>query len=343
MRLDGHTELAAGAPPSDARPSAEPPSRARRLLAVMRVAVPAALASYCVLRAVVGPWLWPLCLIEPLLWWVCLPSFVLLVLAACRHRMRTAALHGVIVCTWTWLFGGDVLPREVPSAPAALHVLSFNLAADLAEPERVVALLREFSADLVLLQELGPRQGMAIEQGLADLYPHRDLHPLGIDGRGLLSRHPILEAGLEPAPPLRAVQRALVDIDGQRVTVLNVHADLLHTWLLPFTGGLDRLEQLAEEALRASPVIVGGDFNATANMEAYRRLRRTGLQDVLRPALHGPAFTFPAFGRYRGLPLPPMARIDTIWCCDAFAWSTARVLPAAGSDHRPVLAGIRWR
>ncbi len=304
---------------------------------------PFGLAGYLVLRGVFGPILWPINLIEPLLFWIGLPSLVFWVVALARKRRKSAVAHALIALNWLWLFGHAFGPERSPASGEGLCILSFNLAADLAPPARVITLLREARADLVLLQELGPVQGAAIELELATLYPYRDLHPLGIPGMGLLSRHPILEVRMVRADPQRDVQRAVVDIDGVRTTVYNVHADLLHTWLWPFGGGIDVLEQLAQEAVRAAPSIVGGDFNATENMEAYRRLARSGLMDVFHRAGVGPAFTFPVFGRYRSLPLPALARIDTIWCTENFDGGTAEVLADAGSDHYPVLVRLPRR
>lgn len=311
----------------------------------MRLAhtVPFVLAAYLVLRQLFGPVLWPFSLIEPLLWWICLPSFMLLAFAIVRRRARTACAHALIASAWIYLFGHGLLPAQVPSGAASLRILSFNLGADLAAPERVIELLREVPVDLVLLQELGPRQGAAIDRELAALYPYRDLHPLGIPGMGLLSRHAILEAGWVPAQPLRPVQRAILEINGERVTVMNVHADLIHTWLWPFSGGIDQMESIALAAARASPAIVGGDFNATENMDLYLRMQRSGLSDAFHCAGKDPGFTFPVFGRYRGLPLPPLARIDAVWYCDGYNWGAANVLRDAGSDHLPILVELyRW-
>jgi len=306
-------------------------------------AVPFGLAGYLVLRQLFGPILWPFSLIEPLLWWFCLPSFALLVFALARKRRELAGAHAVIALAWLLLFGHGLFPPKIPSARPSLRVLSFNLGADLAPPEQLVELLREVAADLVLLQELGPRQAAAIERELGAVYPNRDLHPLGVDGMGLLARHAILEVQLMPCEPLRAVQRALLDIEGEHVSVFNVHADLLHTWLWPFSGGIAQVENIAQAAARASPAILGGDFNATENMELYRRMRRSGMEDAFPRAGSGFGFTFPVFGRYRGLPLPPLARIDSIWYCEAYNWSAARVLRDAGSDHLPLLVELyRW-
>ena len=47
---------------------------------------------------------------------------------------------------------------------------------------------------MIGLQELAAGQAAAIDRELADLYPHRLLHPDGFAGRWLLSRHPIAEA-----------------------------------------------------------------------------------------------------------------------------------------------------
>src|SRR6478672_4421398 len=81
--------------------------------------------------------------------------------------------------------------------------MTYNVANGLARPDDLVAVLRSSFADVIGLEELAPDQAIAIERQLHDIYPHQSLHPLGIPGKGLVSRFPIASAELLPFYPDR--------------------------------------------------------------------------------------------------------------------------------------------
>lgn len=95
------------------------------------------------------------------------------------------------------------------------------------------------------------------------------------------------------------------------------------------------VEQIArvieEETL---PVIVSGDFNATANNWSYRQLA-DGRRDAFRIAGSGWG------GTYRGD--IPVVRIDHVLVDPAFEVAGARVPAVTFSDHRPLVVRLRWR
>jgi endonuclease/exonuclease/phosphatase family metal-dependent hydrolase len=89
-------------------------------------------------------------------------------------------------------------------------------------------------------------------------------------------------------------------------------------------------EQLAAEEL---PVIVAGDLNVTARNWDYRQLARHRT-DAFRAAGRGWGAT------YRGD--LPLVRIDYVLLDQAFEVVSAHVPNVRFSDHRPVVATIRW-
>lgn len=307
--------------------------------------IPFALAGYLVLRTLFGPILWPLCTIEPLLWWLCLPSAVLLVLALLRRCWSRTVAHAVILSIWLWLFGHLLVAPQAPAAPRGptLRVLGFNLGAGVAAHEQILELLRSVQADVVLLQELTLDEEGALGRDLVDLYPHRDLHGLGIDGLGVFSRFPLLECELFRLDSRRPYQRVVLDSPKARTAILNVHPSLLHLLAGPWSPVGGDLEQLAQQTVADSPALLAGDFNATENMQLAAQLQSVGLSDAFREAGSGLGLTFPVFLRYRGLPIPPAVRIDYVWTSAAFLCRSARVLPDAGSDHYPLLVELEWR
>lgn len=85
------------------------------------------------------------------------------------------------------------------------------------------------------------------------------------------------------------------------------------------------------------PVLVVGDFNSTPHQWAYRHIAR-GLQNAVGRRVRGWAATFPA--------RRPLVQIDHVLAGPAWQVATARI-PANGSadisDHRPVVAHLRWK
>lgn len=85
------------------------------------------------------------------------------------------------------------------------------------------------------------------------------------------------------------------------------------------------------------PVLVVGDFNSTRHQWAYRHIAQ-GLQNALTQRGRGWNGTFPAER--------PLVQIDHVLAGPEWAVTTARVPTLSGneaaSDHRPVIAQLRW-
>jgi len=85
------------------------------------------------------------------------------------------------------------------------------------------------------------------------------------------------------------------------------------------------------------PVLVVGDFNSTPHQWAYRHLAQ-GLQSAVNRRVRGWGTTFPA--------RRPLVQIDHVLAGPAWQITAAHI-PADGaaavSDHRPVVARLRWR
>lgn len=173
-----------------------------------------------------------------------------------------------------------------------------------------------------------------------------------------LTVHPLPPDG-ETSPRSRYTRTHFV-WQGRPAVLLNVHLHTVGTmrpWM--FSGGWTNLSQWvaflrtyragalyrARQARRIRrvierterPLLVVGDFNSTRHQWAYRHIA-SGLQNAVTTAGTGWDATFPASF--------PLVRIDHVLAGPAWRVTAAHVpsLPdAAASDHRPVVAHLRWR
>ena len=232
-----------------------------------------------------------------------------------------------------------------------LTVMTYNVGAGLANPSRLVDVLRLSGADIIGLQELAPEQGAALAEHLGREYPHQVLHPTGIPGKGLVSRFPVHETALLDLHPGRPDLQATVEAPGGALTVIVAHPP-------PPRFGRNRArqtamteQQIAEIGAAATlgqPAVLLTDFNRAGWQAAYRQLRGLGLIDAFGAAGRGRGFTLPtrlSHLAYRGHPLgdvalPPLLRVDYVWHTAHFRTTRSWIGANAGSDHLPVLAAL---
>jgi endonuclease/exonuclease/phosphatase (EEP) superfamily protein YafD len=82
----------------------------------------------------------------------------------------------------------------------------------------------------------------------------------------------------------------------------------------------------------ATPVLVGGDFNAEPGSATVQRLRSGGLRDSWMECGHGEGLTYPA--------ARPVKRIDYLFLTGSLHCTAAEVIDTQISDHRPVLVTL---
>jgi endonuclease/exonuclease/phosphatase (EEP) superfamily protein YafD len=259
-----------------------------------------------------------------------------------------AVLGGLGCALGEWWFGGivlvstavlaaGVLPRTVPSARRQragreLRVMSSNLYVGRGDVKTVVELVREHRVDVLGLVELTAEAAEEFARaGLFDLLPHRVLRPAdGGSGSAIASRYPLTELSL--AGSSRHAQPSVrIDLGGVVVDAVAVH---------PIPPTVSSEVWKAELAGLPGPVadgpvrVLAGDFNATADHAAFRRLLRAGYVDAADQVGAGLVPTWPS----RGFP-PPVA-LDHV-LVDARAGVTSfHVFPVPGSDHKAVYAEL---
>ncbi|MCU1624346.1 MAG: Endonuclease/exonuclease/phosphatase [Frankiales bacterium] len=188
-------------------------------------------------------------------------------------------------------------------------------------------------ADVVLLQEVPPDHVADLTRQLSDGYPHRliDARP-GYYGSAIFSRFALEGAhGFQVAGV--PMTRADLMTPAGRVHVVNVHlvAPLSPALAEQWHSQLDALVALSAGQRR--PLVVAGDFNATADHRVFRALRRVGLREVGR--------SWRASATYPRHPLLPAAfELDHVLVRGMVAQAPVRRIKVAGSDHYGLLAEL---
>ncbi|MDN3021456.1 endonuclease/exonuclease/phosphatase family protein [Streptomyces sp. S.PB5] len=288
-------------------------------------------------------------LVETFLPWFGL--FVAPLLAGAVWRRSAAAAVALLlpVTVWLNLYGG--LLTDKSHAGGDLTVVSHNVAAENPDPAGTARDLAASGADLLALEELTDDARGTYEEELAEAYPHHTVQGTV----GLWSKLPL--SGTRPVDVLRDMAGPLaeqlspedVPVDPPRALRTTVAtekgplavyvAHLGSVRVMPrggfWTDSRDAGATKLAEAVAAEPserVLVLGDFNGTLDDRAF-----DGLTSQLRSAqdMAGSGFGFSWPTEF------PVARIDEILVRGVEPRS-AWLLPATGSDHRPVAAGIGW-
>lgn len=256
-------------------------------------------------------------------------------IAAALRRWRPAAVAAVASAALL----ACVLPRVVADdRPAGdgpvVRVLTANLLGGASDAAAVVGVVREHRVDVLAVQELSPEHMAALDRlGLVWLLPYRSASPAG---SGLFSRFPLVDTGVRPNPGGfgQAYGTVLVP-DAGPLHVESVHASSPYAVSQVPCWRADLTAQ--PPATPAGPVrVLAGDFNATLDHAAFRRLLRTGYRDAADVVGAGLAGTW---GPYDGDPIPPVT-IDHVLVDRRIGVRAVSVHAVPGSDHRAVLAEL---
>ena len=220
-----------------------------------------------------------------------------------------------------------------------LTVMVANLYIHNERPEAMRQALVAAGADVLVTAETSP-DALEGSFGLDRYYPHRLLFPGRTSNLRIVlwSRFPILEGELLFTYRNRApsAATALVEIaPGQVVSVLALH--LAHVGLGPQQNQVARLDEIVADLPR--PLIVMGDFNATAWSWAVHRIERlTGTRrigGVIRTWNGSYPTPLGAIQEPFGLP------IDHILVSPGVGVAGIGTVEIPGSDHSGVRAMLR--
>lgn len=305
-----------------------------------------ALLLYFVLRFIMNENFWPIALGTHFIHWGLLPSFPLFILAALLRQPKRATSLLILVGVFLYLFGALFIPGRANDAPQGanqLRVMTYNHANNDHHFDETLYLLETVQADIVGLQEIDPDTALLLEDELLDLYPHRLIYGLGVDGKAILSRYPILEHELIPLATERPTLFATIDFLGAEIRVIVAHppTPLFNEGGVFYQENPDtraEIEQLLTHIDPGQATILLGDFNTTDQTAAYRLIKAHGLRDTYREVGFGFGATFAVQdGRFSRF-IVPLVRLDYIWVTNHFIAMNSWLGQESGSDHLPVIS-----
>jgi endonuclease/exonuclease/phosphatase (EEP) superfamily protein YafD len=283
-------------------------------------------------------------------WVLLLPALGLLPWAALRGRTALLPLMLALLTVVGPVMGLRTGWRSwfVRSSPDDLRIVTFNVAGGEALSNSPKALAEEWSADLVALQECGPR----LAEYLAQV---EEWHTDAQSGLCLMSRFPIQSAvamdreGVERAGGSGLVVRYEIGGPLGSIALTQLHLDTPRDGLSPIREGrvIEGVERLrGKETLREiesrsarrwinefpGPQIVLGDFNTPPESLIYRRYWGDFENAFSRAGL--------GFGGTR-LNGWIRVRIDHVLVSGGWRVTGARAGDHAGSDHRPVIVDLQ--
>jgi endonuclease/exonuclease/phosphatase (EEP) superfamily protein YafD len=228
-----------------------------------------------------------------------------------------------------------------PCRASTLRVATYNIHSA-KDPELILENLKRLDADVIFLQEAPLLEKGVVEfarkLGMNFLFaPYR---PGGNTGCAILSR-----GALKLVRPLKSAQPGERDFGliaeltagGSTINVVCIHLKSVPRPLVKgFVSSVGlrsaQAREVAEFAVAAAgPVIVAGDCNTLAPSPDYRLLAGV-LTDccVATKTATQPSIYLEDLG----------LRIDHVFVNEAWRVQSCRVLPLAGSDHRPVVAEL---
>ncbi|MBL1083151.1 endonuclease/exonuclease/phosphatase family protein [Streptomyces actinomycinicus] len=222
-----------------------------------------------------------------------------------------------------------------PGGPplATVRVLTANVEFGRGTPA-LVPVLRDRRPDVVFVQECETGCRATLERDFAAVYPHRRaVEADGSKGSLVLSRFPLTPAA--GVAGTMGMPGAVADVRGHRVRLQLAHPmPPLPEQLALWRRELGRLRDFAAADTR-TPTILAGDFNASQDHAAFRRILDAGLTDAARLAGHDRAPSWPSrTASVIG------AQIDHVLLSPDFTAADAHFLRVRGTDHRALVVDV---
>ena len=265
--------------------------------------------------------------------WLLAPTGLALLLALLA-RWRLGMVWAIVVLG---LLAWFIEPYGKTDEPGGTPVAEFRVLTSNVEFGRgtgsLVPEIRRHKPDLVFVEECEYTCQARLKQDFGADYPYRQAVAAGGSaGSIILSRFPLKGTG--GVTGTMGMPGAVADVRGHAVRLQLAHP------MPPLPGQVDlwrrELGRLRDAAAAArTPMVLAGDFNASQDHAAFRRILDAGMSDAARLAGHArtpswPARTAPTFG----------AQIDHVLVSRDFSASSARFLELADTDHRALLVDV---
>ena len=265
----------------------------------------------------------PLLLALVLRRWV-IAAVALLTVGAFTHALLPRALAG---------------PQPAVRNGVTVRVMASNLYVGQADPRAVVDLVRRQRVDVLALAELPPEAVVRLDRaGLRRIMPYRryELGSGGASASGLFSRRPITTLASENSLQRQGQPRGLITAQ----PALPIDVQVIHPPppINPDRRGIwnHMLGELTRPSDGDRLRILAGDFNATLDHQALRRLLGDGgYVDAADAVGAGYDTTWPA-----GRDFPPEITIDHVLVDPRVRVEDVSVYTVARSDHRAVIATL---
>ena len=276
---------------------------------------------------------WPLSALLAFTPWVIVPALAAVVLAVIlRVRWALAVAGGAAL-----VLVGVTAPRALGSADrrdgVELRVMTVNLRVGGADAATIVRLVRDNRIDLLAVQEYTPvaRDNLRAA-GLDALLPYRldDAEPLAV-GSALFAWVPLQKGDFSVAPGGFVEATATLRLGGAvPIVVRSVHPCAPYTLAHQgcWRSGLDREPRAATGG---APRLLLGDFNATLDHPALRRLIGSGYRDAADAVGAGLRPTWPADA-------VPLVTLDHVLVDSRIGVRSVTVHAVPDTDHRAVVA-----
>jgi endonuclease/exonuclease/phosphatase (EEP) superfamily protein YafD len=260
---------------------------------------------------------------------------VAFVLRRFTATMVAAAATAVLVAVLVPRVQADPAPDAGAAAGPRLRILEINAAFGAVPPTVLLRTVRREHVDVLVVAELTPELDHTLTAvGLDKVMPYRVSRPReDAGGTGIYSRRRLVR---RPAPRTSANSTAaLLSVPGAPTAeIYGVHPESPTTPASVSTWGRD-LRALPPAASPGALRIIAGDFNATLDHRALRRLIDTGYEDAAEEAGKGLVPTWPS-----GKKVPPLITIDHVLADVRCGVAGFRTLTFPFTDHKAVLATL---
>lgn len=255
---------------------------------------------------------------------------LLAVIAAARGDRRNAALLAGAAAVLASVVVPRTRGRAQPDidSPERVRILTANIFKGAGDPAALLALIDEADPDVIAIQEQTPGYLRVLDAaGLAGRYPHR-VAGTGkrLNDAAVLSRHPLEPLGIE----LQRVNvgATMVLPSGHRVPVISAHP-LPPADPKSEAHWVRALDRIPGPVGALSGGIIAGDFNATLDHPAFRRVLARGWRDAAAELGQGLRSTWQ--GQRLGL---MRLTIDHVLVPFGASVRDLRIDALPGSDHR---------